>query len=117
MGRSAARLAEYRGREAVGAPPLKWSVRAALAHCHSWNTLGVENAMQVGAHPRNEFFDVGALRLKHVSNGAKEGHEDKLTLFFFSGIIGSSIQGVSSTSIDRGAVSCNVSTFFIWPAS
>jgi hypothetical protein len=64
VGFSAILLAEHKCREAVRAPPLKQSRRAALAHCCSWNTLIIEEAMQVGVHPRNEFLDVGALGLR-----------------------------------------------------
>jgi hypothetical protein len=59
-------LAEHKHREAVGAPPLKRGRLAALAHCCCWNTLIIEEAMQVGVHPRNEFLDVGALGLRDL---------------------------------------------------
>jgi len=41
---SAALLAEYKRREAVGAPPLERSRLAALACGRLWNPLGIEEA-------------------------------------------------------------------------
>src|SRR6266702_3849702 len=67
VGFSAALLAEHQSREAVGTSPLKWGRHAALAHCHSWDTLRVEEATQVGANPRNKLFHVYVLGLReHV---------------------------------------------------
>jgi hypothetical protein len=57
-------LAEHKGREEVGAPPLKWSRHAALAHCCSRNALIIEEAIQVGIYPRNEFLN--GLRLRDL---------------------------------------------------
>src|SRR6266702_3645428 len=67
VGFLAALLAEHQSREAVGTSPLKWGRHAALAHCHSWDTLRVEEATQVGANPRNKLFHVYVLGLReHV---------------------------------------------------
>lgn len=72
VGLLAALLAEHESREAVSAPPLKWCGHAALAYHCGWNTLGIENAMQVGANSRNKFFHVGVFRLRHVLDTAEE---------------------------------------------
>jgi len=45
VGLLAALLAERKSREAVSAPPLKWSSPAALAYHCGRNTLGIKNAM------------------------------------------------------------------------
>jgi len=45
VGLSAALLAEYKGRKAVGAPPLEWSRLAALACSCQWNALRIEEAV------------------------------------------------------------------------
>jgi hypothetical protein len=67
VGCSATLLAENKCREAVRAPPLKWSRHAALARCcTSRNTLIIEEAMQVGVYPRNKFLDVGVLGLRDL---------------------------------------------------
>jgi hypothetical protein len=68
---SAAIPAEYKSREAVRTPPLKWSTHAELAGCHSRNTLDIKNAFQVGGDPRSEFFDVDALWLSDTSNAVE----------------------------------------------
>ena len=60
---SAALLAKHKSRKAVSAPPFKWGRHAVLAHCHSWDTLRIEEAMQVGTNLRNKLFHVGVLGL------------------------------------------------------
>jgi len=42
VGFSAAILAEYESREAIGAPPFKWRRQAELACCRSWHTLSTK---------------------------------------------------------------------------
>ena len=44
------------------------------------DTLRTEQAIQVGANPRNKLFHVGMLGLRATSNGIKKGHEGVLTL-------------------------------------
>ena len=109
VGVLAACLAEHNSRKAVSAPPLKWSRHAALAHCCSWDTLRKEEAARVGANPRNKFFHEGALQLRAMSNGMKKGHFCEHTLLC-SGMSGSSIEKVSSTSMDGGLSSCNTAS-------
>jgi hypothetical protein len=111
---SAAPLAEHKRREAVSAPPLKWRRQAALAHCCSRDTLIVEEATKVGIYPRNEVFNVGALGLRDLSNNIQEGCVGELTLFC-SSIAGSSVQNVSSASIDGRVVSCNMASLLSIP--
>jgi hypothetical protein len=110
VGVSATLLAEHRSRKAVGAPPLKWIRHATLAHCRSPGTLRIEEATQVGANPRNKLFHIGALGLRAASHTAEEGHAGELTLLC-SGMTGSSIQNVSSTSMDGGSASCNTASW------
>ena len=59
----------------------------------------MEEATQVGANPRNKLVHEGALGLRAMSTGIKEGHVGELTLCC-SGMSGSSIENVSSTSMD-----------------
>ena len=59
----------------------------------------MEEAAQVGANPRNKLFHEGALGLRAMSTGIKEGHVGELTLCC-SGMSGSSIENVSLTSMD-----------------
>jgi hypothetical protein len=113
----AALLAEHESREAVSAPPLKWSRHAALAYRCGRNTLGIENAMQVVVNPENKLLYVGVFRLRHALDTAGAEYEGELTLFCFSGVVASSfIHSVSSTSMGWGSVSCNVISFFFVPA-
>jgi hypothetical protein len=68
--------------------------------------------MQVEANLGNEIVDVGALRLRDMSDTIEKERVGLLTLLFFSGIAGPSIQGVSSMSMDAGVDSCNVAPLF-----
>ena len=63
MGFSATLLAEHNSQEAIGTPPLKWNRQTALAHGCGWNTLIIEEAMQVVVYLRNEFLNVGAFTI------------------------------------------------------
>jgi hypothetical protein len=67
VGFSATLLAEHQRREAVSAPPFKWSRHAALACCRSRDTLRTEEAVQVGANPRNKLLHICALGLRDMS--------------------------------------------------
>src|SRR5258708_25874450 len=60
---SAAPLTKYECRKAIGAPPLKRSRLAALACSRHWNSLRIEEAVQVRANLRNKIFNVGVLGL------------------------------------------------------
>jgi hypothetical protein len=68
VGFLAALLAEHKSRETVGAPPLEWSRQTALAHCCSWNTLIIEEAIQVAFYLRNKFLNVGAFTVLGLVN-------------------------------------------------
>jgi len=106
VGFSAAILAEHKSREAVRAPPFKWSRQAELACCCSGHTLGTKETVQVRANPRDKVFHVRLLRPADISYAIEEGHVGILT-FFSSSITSSSVQNVSSTSIDGGRSSCD----------
>ena len=70
----------------------------------------MKEATQVGVNPRNKLFHEGVLGLRAMSNGIKEGHVGELTLLC-SGMSGSSIENVSSTSIDGGSSSCDTASW------
>ena len=105
VGVSATLFAEHERWKAVCAPPLKRSRHAALAHCCLRDTFRLEEAIQVGANPRNKLFHIGMLGLRATSNDTKKGHQGELTLVC-SGT-SSSIQDGSSTSMGCGSASCD----------
>jgi hypothetical protein len=107
---SAATSAEHKSRKAICAPPLELSRHAPLAHSRSWDTLGTEEATQIGANPWNEFLHEGALGLRATSKCyLTMGHIGEHTLLC-SGMTGSSIQDDSSTFMD-GPISFNISSW------
>jgi hypothetical protein len=103
---SATLFAEHKHGKAVGALPLKWSGLAALAHCCSWDTLRLEEATQVRANSWNKFFHEAVLGLRARLSDIKEGYVDQRTLLC-SGASCSSIQDVSSTSMNERLASSN----------
>jgi hypothetical protein len=72
----------------------------------------IKKTTQVEANLGNEIVDVCALRLRDMSDTIEEESAGLLTLLFFSGAAGPSIQGVSSMSMDTGVDSCNVASLF-----
>jgi len=72
VGFSAAILAEYKSREAIGAPPFKWRRQAELACCRSWHTLSTKETIQVRTNPRDKVFHVCVLSPAGMSNAAKK---------------------------------------------
>jgi hypothetical protein len=107
MGFSAAILAEYKSREAVGASPFEWSRKAELACRCSGHTLSTKETMQVRTNPRDKVLHVRLLRAADMSNATEEEQYMGILTFFSSSITGPSVQNVSSTSIDWGGSSCN----------
>ena len=73
VGVSATLFAKHECREAVSAPPLIRSRHTTLAHhCHR-DTFRTEEAIQVGADPRNKIFYVGMLGLRASQMTLRKG--------------------------------------------
>jgi len=86
VGFSAAILAEYESREAIGAPPFKWRRQAELACCRSWHTLSTKETIQVRTNPRDKVFHVRVLSPAGMSNAAKKrtyGHAHPLLFLYY----------------------------------